>query len=87
LVSSSTLANSKIRPLALAKFFASSIVALSFMTIFSTGLVDTNDKIVVFGDGNDRYDIPKSEIKMAGRNVLIGLNVYEIARKYKVSRE
>jgi sporulation protein YlmC with PRC-barrel domain len=68
------------------KYFNKGVMALDAPHI---GYVirDTNDKIVVFGDGNDRYDIPKSEIKMVGRNVLIGLNVYEIARKYKVSRE
>ena len=43
------------------------------------------DKIVVFGEGNDRYDIPKSEIQTTGRNVLIGLNLYEIANKYKAN--
>jgi hypothetical protein len=48
---------------------------------------ETFDKIVVFGEGNDRYDIPKSEIQTTGRNVLIGLNLYEIANKYKVNRQ
>jgi hypothetical protein len=35
----------------------------------------------------DRYDIPKSEIQNAGRNVLIGLPLYGIVHKYKVGRE
>ena len=48
---------------------------------------ETFDKIVVFGEGNDRYDIPKSEIQTTGRNVLIGLNLYEIANRYKVNRQ
>jgi adenylate cyclase len=48
---------------------------------------ETEDKIIVFGEGNDRYDIPKSVIRTTRRNVLIGLNLYEIANKYKVSRE
>ena len=43
------------------------------------------DKIVVFGEGNDRCDIPKPEIQTTGRNVLIGLNLYEIANKYKAN--
>jgi hypothetical protein len=30
---------------------------------------ETFDKIVVFGEGNDRYDIPKSEIQTTGRSV------------------
>ena len=44
---------------------------------------ETEDKIVVFGEKNDRYDIPKSEIQTTGRNVLIGLD--EISKKYKVN--
>ena len=48
---------------------------------------ETEDKIVVFSQANDRYDIPKSEIQTVGRNVLIGLNLYEIENKYKVSQE
>jgi hypothetical protein len=43
---------------------------------------ETQDKIVVFGERNDRFDIPKSEIQMTGRNVLIGLKRDEIAKKY-----
>ena len=45
---------------------------------------ETADKIVVFGERNDRYDIPKSEIQMTGRNVLVGLKIDEIAKKYKM---
>lgn len=48
---------------------------------------ETFDKIIVFGEGNDRYDIPKSEIQTTGRNVLIGLYLHEIGNKYKVNRE
>ncbi|MGI0019888.1 MAG: hypothetical protein ACREAY_05415 [Nitrososphaera sp.] len=47
---------------------------------------ETDDKIVVFGGGDDRYDIPKSEIKFTSGNVLIDLPFHEIVRKYKVSR-
>ena len=47
---------------------------------------ETDDKIVVFGGGDERYDIPKSEIKFTSGNVLIDLPFHEIARKYKVSR-
>jgi hypothetical protein len=47
---------------------------------------ETDDKIVVFGGGDDRYDIPKSEIQQVGGNVLIGLSLYEIVKKYKSSR-
>lgn len=47
---------------------------------------ETEDKIVVFGGGDDRYDIPKSKIKFVSGNVLIDLSLYEIVKKYKVSR-
>lgn len=48
---------------------------------------ETDDKIVVFGGGDDRYDIPKSEIRFTSGNVLIDLPLYEIVKRYKVSRE
>jgi hypothetical protein len=48
---------------------------------------ETSDKIVVFGHGDDRYDIPKSEIRFAAANVLVDMPFYEIVKKYKVSRE
>ena len=48
---------------------------------------ETSSKIVVFGHGDDRYDIPKSEIRFAAANVLIDMPFHEIVRKYKVSRE
>lgn len=47
---------------------------------------EKDDEIVVFGEGDDRYDIPKYAIRFASRNVLIALPFYEIVRKYKVSR-
>jgi hypothetical protein len=48
---------------------------------------ETQDKIIVFGQGNIRYDIPKSVIQMTGRNVLIGLNLSEVVKMYRVMRE
>jgi sporulation protein YlmC with PRC-barrel domain len=48
---------------------------------------ETPDKIVVFGGGHERYDIPISEIQQVGANVLIGLKLYDIVKKYKVSRK
>ncbi len=48
---------------------------------------ETSDKIVVFGHGDDRYDIPKSKIRFAAANVLVDMPFYEIVKKYKVSRE
>jgi len=34
---------------------------------------ETDDKIVVFGHCDYRFDIPKSEIVAAGRNIIVGL--------------
>lgn len=48
---------------------------------------EAEDSIIVFGAGDDRYDIPKSAIKFAAGNVLIDLPFHEIVRKYKVSRD
>lgn len=48
---------------------------------------ETQDKIIVFGEGNRRYDIPISEIQTVGRNVLIGLNFSEIEKNFKVKME
>src|SRR5215213_1988424 len=48
---------------------------------------ETPDKIIVFGGGDERFDIPVSEIQQVGANVLIGLKLYDIVKKYKVSRK
>ena len=45
-------------------------------------VVETEDKIVVFGGGKERYDIPIPEIQTTGRNILIGLNFDDIVKKY-----
>lgn len=48
---------------------------------------ETEDKIVVFGLGDDRYDILKTEIQSdRGMRITIGLPLYELARRYKRSR-
>ncbi|HZA61389.1 MAG TPA: adenylate/guanylate cyclase domain-containing protein [Nitrososphaeraceae archaeon] len=48
---------------------------------------ETPDRIVVFGGGDERYDIPISEVQQVGANVLIGLRMYDIVTKYRVSRQ
>jgi class 3 adenylate cyclase len=47
---------------------------------------ETDDKIVIFGDYNYRFDVPKSEIKEVGRNVILNMDFSELANKYKVDR-
>lgn len=46
---------------------------------------ETDDKIVVFGDRDYRYDIPKSKIIAVGRNVIVDMDFPEIF-DYKVDR-
>lgn len=48
---------------------------------------ETPNVIVVFGKGDDRYDILKSEILRSKNDIRVGLPLYEIARRYKRSRE
>lgn len=68
------------------KYFNRAVMALDAPHI---GYVvrETPDKIVVFGEKNDRFDIPISEIQHVSKNVLIGLNFGDIIKKYKVSRD
>jgi hypothetical protein len=68
------------------KYFNRGVMALDAPHIGHV-VRETNDKIVVFGERNSRYDIPKTEIRTTGRNVLIGLNISDIEKKYKVNRE
>jgi hypothetical protein len=44
------------------KYFNRGVIALDSPYIGHV-VRETYDKIVVFGEGNDRYDIPKSEIQ------------------------
>ena len=47
---------------------------------------ETPDKIIVFGEKNERFDIPIKTIQQVGANVLIGLNSADL-RKYAVPRD
>ena len=47
---------------------------------------ETADKIVIFGSFGYRFDVPKSEIKEVGRNVILNMDVNELT-KYKVDRD
>jgi hypothetical protein len=46
---------------------------------------ETDDKIVIFGERDYRFDVPKSEIIAVGMNVILGVDFPEIF-KYKVDR-
>ena len=47
---------------------------------------ETPDKIIVFGKGNERYDIPIEEIQQVRGNMLIELNFSDL-QKYARSRD
>ncbi len=66
------------------KYFNKGVKALDYPNV---GFVvrETPDKIVIFGENNERYDVPISEIQQVGANVLLGLN-YSNLQKYSVSR-
>ncbi|MDP8887297.1 MAG: hypothetical protein M3M91_05840, partial [Thermoproteota archaeon] len=48
-------------------------------------MTEAGDKIVVWGHYNWRFDVPKSKIIAAGRNVILGMDYNEVF-KYKVDR-
>jgi sporulation protein YlmC with PRC-barrel domain len=47
---------------------------------------ETDDKIVVFGEHDNRFDVPKSYITFVGRNVILGMDWKELF-KYKVDKD
>src|SRR5574339_95591 len=47
---------------------------------------ESDDRLVVFGERNTRYDIPKTEIKTVSKNVLIDMDFEDITQHYGVSR-
>jgi hypothetical protein len=68
------------------KYFNKGVMALDVPDIGHV-VRETDDKLIIFGEKNNRYDIPKSEIQFTGRNVLIGLNLQNIVKKYKVDHD
>ena len=68
------------------RYFNKGVMALDVPDIGHV-VRETDDKIVIFGEGKNRYDIPKSEIQFTGRNVLIGLDLRTIVKRYKVNRD
>jgi len=46
---------------------------------------ETDDKIVIFGEHDNRFDVPKKYITFVGRNVILGMDWKELF-KYKVDK-
>jgi sporulation protein YlmC with PRC-barrel domain len=66
------------------KYFNRAVMALDSPHIGHV-VVETDDKIVVFGDRDYRYDIPKAKIIAVGRNVIVDMDFPEIF-DYKIDR-
>ncbi len=66
------------------KYFNKGVKALDNSSV---GFVvrETSDKIVIFGENNERYDVPDSKIQEVGANVLLGLNTHDL-KNYAVPR-
>jgi hypothetical protein len=67
------------------KYFNRGVMALDKPHIGHV-MKETDKNIVVFGDHNFRYDIPKSKVIAVGRNVILDMDFPEIFN-YKVDRE
>src|ERR671926_372232 len=67
------------------KYFNRGVMALDSPYIGHV-IKETADKIVIFGDYNYRFDVPKSEIKEVGRNVILNMDISELASNYKVDK-
>lgn len=71
--------------MSIGKYFNRGVMALDSPHIGHV-VKETDHNLVIFGEHNDRFDIPISEIQTTGRNVLIGLTINEISDKYLVNR-
>ncbi len=71
--------------MSIGKYFNRGVMALDAPHIGHV-VKETDHNLVIFGENNERFDVPKSEIKTTGRNVLIGLTMREICEKYFVNR-
>jgi sporulation protein YlmC with PRC-barrel domain len=68
------------------EYFNRAVIALDVPHIEFV-VLETPDKIAIFGEKNERFDIPISEIQHVSKKVLIGLNNDDIVKKYKVPHD
>ncbi len=66
------------------RYFNQGVMALDVPDIGHV-VRETDDKIVIFGEYNYRFDVPKSKIKEVGRNVILDMKYPELF-KFKVDR-
>jgi hypothetical protein len=67
------------------KYFNRRVIALDSPHVGYV-LRETDDRIIIFGDYNYRFDVPKSGIIEVSRNVILNMDFSELASKYKVDR-
>ncbi len=66
------------------RYFNKGVMALDVPDIGHV-VRETDDKIVIFGEYNYRFDVPKSKIKEVGRNVILDMKYPELF-KYQVDK-
>ena len=66
------------------RYFNKGVMALDVPDIGHV-VRETDDKIVIFGEYNYRFDVAKSKIKEVGRNVILDMKYPELF-KFKVDR-
>ena len=66
------------------RYFNKGVMALDVPDIGHV-VRETDDKIVIFGEYNYRFDVPKSKIKEVGRNVILDMEYTELF-KFKVDK-
>jgi len=71
--------------MSIGKYFNRGVMALDSPHVGHV-VKETDHNLVIFGENNERFDVPISQIKTTGRNVLIGLTMSEIYQKYLVNR-
>ena len=68
------------------QYFNKGVKALDFPDVGHV-VRETEDKVIVFGDANTRYDIPKSAIRFVSGNVLVDMSIEEIIQKFRMDRD
>ena len=66
------------------RYFNKGVMALDVPDIGHV-VRETDDKIVIFGEYNYRFDVPRSKIKEVGRNVILDMEYTELF-KFKVDK-
>jgi sporulation protein YlmC with PRC-barrel domain len=69
--------------MSIGKYFNRGVMALDAPHIGHV-VKETDHNLVIFGDNDQRYDIPKSKIKEVGSNVILNMDIDEFTT-YKMN--